>query len=78
MQILLGSVHLDTTRAAKIGLKNTLDEIAAGECALHLETQEIVPGTYRSLITATASTAAPLGWVTVRKVGLPLIGTECL
>ena len=42
MQVVFGSVHLDTTRAAKIGLKNTLDEIAAGECALHLETQEIV------------------------------------
>ena len=42
MQVLFGSVHLDTTRAAKIGLKNTLDEIGASENALHLETQEIV------------------------------------
>lgn len=42
MQVLFGSVHLDTTRAAKIGLKNTLDEICASENALHLETQEIV------------------------------------
>ena len=42
MQVLFGSVHLDTTRAAKIGLKNTLEEIGANENALHLETQEIV------------------------------------
>jgi hypothetical protein len=42
MQVVFGSVHLDTTRAAKIGLKNTLEEICAGESALHLETQEIV------------------------------------
>jgi len=42
MQILFGSVHLDTTRAAKIGLKNTLDEISDSENALNLETQDIV------------------------------------
>jgi hypothetical protein len=55
--------------------------LPAGGQAFVLETQEIVPGTYRSLITATASTAAPLGWVTVRKVGLPLmalIASDCL
>lgn len=42
MQILFGNVHLDTTRAAKIGLKSTLDEISASEETLNLETGEIV------------------------------------
>ena len=42
MQVIFGSVHLDTTRAAKIGLRSTLDEICASENALHLETQDIV------------------------------------
>ena len=42
MQVLFGSVHLDTTRAAKIGLKNTLEEITQSENALNLETQDIV------------------------------------
>jgi len=41
MQIIFGSVHLDTTRAAKIGLKNTLEEISQCENALNLETQDI-------------------------------------
>lgn len=42
MQVIFGNVHLDTTRAAKIGLKSTLDEITVSEDALNLETAEIV------------------------------------
>ena len=42
MQLIFGNVHLDTTRAAKIGLKNTLEEISTSEEALNLETNDIV------------------------------------
>jgi len=41
--------------------------------AFVLETKEVSPGTHRSLITATASTAAPLGWVTATKNGTELL-----